>query len=185
MHQVKERSLWPWVAVAAILAIAAVAIALIVAARSDSTPTVRASLATTTATTSAAPPKPKVQTQTTTVVQQTKTVTQAAPAAPGPAPGPAPTRASSSNPSLAACDQNISVNGNTSCPFADNVFNQYAIEVQQNGTGSYNVAAYSSAANQDYTDDCVLNSDTQIVDCRHGSDLVQFPEWAAEVYQTH
>jgi len=31
----------------------------------------------------------------------------------------------------------------------------------------------------------VLNTDTQIVDCSHGGDLVQFAEWAAEVYQIH
>ena len=86
---------------------------------------------------------------------------------------------------LTACDQNISVNGTTSCPFADNVFNQYAIDVQQNGAGSYSVAAASPSTGQTYTDNCEMNSDTQIVDCSHGGDLIQFPEWAAAVYQTH
>lgn len=169
--QLNQRSVWPWVAVAAIVSIAAVAVAIVVSTKNSSASAAPASLAT------ISTAKPKIVDQTTTVIQQTKTVTQPAPAPARPAPA--------NGPNLAACDQNISVNGNTSCPFADNVFNQYAISVQQSGAGSYSVDAYSPAAGQTYTDNCQLNSETQVVDCSHGNDLVQFPEWAASVYQTH
>lgn len=180
--QNRPRSLWPLVAAAAIVAIAGVAVAIIVrgndsATSPHSTIAVAAQTAPTSATTTTAL-KPRVVHQTTTVVQQTKTVTQAAPPAQAPTPSGAPT-------GLTACDQNISVNDNTSCPFADTVFNQYAVDVQQGGAGSYEVYAYSPATGQTYNDNCQLNSDAQIVDCSHGGDLVQFPEWAAAVYQTH
>ncbi len=180
--QDRSRSLWPLVAAAAIVAIAGVAAAIIVRGNGStsspsSTVAVAAQTASTSATTATAP-KPKVVHQTTTVVQQTKTVTQAASPTPDPARSVIPT-------GLTACDQNISVNSNTSCPFADNVFNEYSIDAQQEGAGSYEVDAYSPATGQTYNDSCQLDSETQIVDCSHGSDLVQFPEWAAAVYQTH
>lgn len=91
----------------------------------------------------------------------------------------------SSSPSgMTGCDQNISVNSSTSCQFADNVFYQYAQDVQQaGGPGSYYVYAYSPVTGQDYTDTCNYNPTDQIVLCSHGSDLIQFPYWAAEVYQ--
>jgi hypothetical protein len=86
---------------------------------------------------------------------------------------------------MRACDQNISVNASTSCTFADNVFSQYAEAAQQAGApGSYSVVAYSPETGQDYTDGCNYNPQSQIVLCSHGSDLIQFPYWAAEVYQT-
>ena len=93
--------------------------------------------------------------------------------------------AASGSPSgLTSCDQNISVNSATSCQFADNVFYQYAQDVQQaGGPGSYIVDAYSPVTAQDYDDTCSYNPANQIVLCSHGSDLVQFPYWAAEVYQ--
>lgn len=85
---------------------------------------------------------------------------------------------------LTACDQNISVNSATSCQFADNVFYQYAQDVQQAGApGSYVVYAYSPVTGQNYDDSCNYNPANQIVLCSHGSDLIQFPYWAAEVYQ--
>jgi hypothetical protein len=85
---------------------------------------------------------------------------------------------------LTACDQNISVNSNTSCPFADNVFAQYAQDVQQAGApGSDVVYAYSPATGQSYPETCNYNPANQIVLCSHGSDLIQFPYWAAEVYR--
>jgi len=85
---------------------------------------------------------------------------------------------------MTACDQNISVGASTSCSFADNVFAQYAQDVQQAGApGSYSVDAYSPSTGQTYTDNCNYNPTNQIVLCSHGSDLVQFPYWAAEVYQ--
>lgn len=91
----------------------------------------------------------------------------------------------SSSPSgLSACDQNISVNSATSCAFADNVFSGYAQDVQQNGgPGSYVVYGYSPATGQGYDDTCNYNPANQIVLCSHGSDLIQFPYWAASVYQ--
>lgn len=96
-----------------------------------------------------------------------------------------PSSSPSSSPSgLTACDQNISVNSNTSCSFADSVFTMYAQAVQMaGGPSSQAVDAYSSATGQSYTDNCQYNPTTQIVLCSHGSDLIQFPYWAAEVYQ--
>ncbi len=82
-----------------------------------------------------------------------------------------------------ACDQNIKVNADTSCPFADNVFGGYAQAVQSAGApGSYTVDAYSPATGQRYTDTCDYNSVTGIVKCSHGGDLIRFPYWAAAVY---
>jgi hypothetical protein len=113
--------------------------------------------------------------------QQTPSRPQQAPSTPEQAPP-----ASSSPQGLTACDQNISVNSNTSCPFADNVFNQYAIDVQAaGGPSSFSVFAFSPGSGQSYTDNCNYNATSQIVLCSHGSDLVQFPYWAASIYQAH
>ncbi len=91
---------------------------------------------------------------------------------------------SSSPAGLTACDQNISVNSSTSCTFADSVFAQYAQDVQAGGgPGSYAVYASSTSTGQTYTDTCNYNPANQIVLCSHGSDLIQFPYWAAEVYR--
>ena len=107
---------------------------------------------------------------------RTQTVTQQAP--------PTTTAPSSSPSGLTACDQNISVNSSTTCAFADNVFTGYAQGVQQaGGPGSYNVYAYSPTTGQYYTDTCNYNPTDQIVLCSHGSDLIQFPYWAASVYR--
>ena len=84
---------------------------------------------------------------------------------------------------LTSCDQNISVNSATTCPFANNVFAQYASAVQQSGGPiSTDVTATSPATGATYVDNCQFNSSTQIVLCSHGSDLIQFPEWSAAVY---
>jgi hypothetical protein len=98
---------------------------------------------------------------------------------------PAPSAPLSSSPGgLTGCDQNISVNSATSCSFADNVFTGYAQDVQQNGgPASYDVYAYSPVTGQGYDDTCTYNPANQIVLCSHGSDLIQFPYWAAEAYQ--
>jgi hypothetical protein len=113
--------------------------------------------------------------------QQQQQQQQQAPSAPQQAAPP-----SSSPSGLTACDQNISVNSNTSCPFADNVFNQYAVAAQSAGApGSYPVYAYSPDTGQSFTENCNYNVTNQLVLCSHGSDLVQFPYWAAQVYQTH
>lgn len=45
------------------------------------------------------------------------------------------------------------------------------------------VYAYSPATGQSYFDTCNYNPANQIVLCSHGSDLIQFPYWAAEIYQ--
>jgi hypothetical protein len=94
-----------------------------------------------------------------------------------------PTTPASSPQGLTACDQNISVNSSTSCPFADIVFAQYANAVQQaNAPLSTVVIASSPVTGATYSDSCQYNASTQIVLCSHGSDLIQFPEWAASVY---
>ena len=93
------------------------------------------------------------------------------------------TTPSSSPPGLSACDQNISVNSDTSCAFADIVFAGYANAVQQSdGPLSTDVIATSPVTGATYSDNCEYNSSTQIVLCSHGTDLIQFPEWAAAVY---
>jgi hypothetical protein len=113
--------------------------------------------------------------------RQAPSNTNTAPSSSGATPAATPPPAS---PSLSpACgDPNISMNSATSCGFADAVFAQYAIDVQQGGASSYEVPATSPTTGGSYTDDCQLNATTQIVDCSHGSDLIQFPEWAAAVY---
>lgn len=112
---------------------------------------------------------------------QQRAVQQAASGVQGAAPSTPP---SSSPQGLTACDQNISVNSSTtSCAFADNVFAQYANAVQQaGGPLSTDVTATSPVTGASYSDSCQYNSSTQIVLCSHGSDLIQFPEWAAAVY---
>lgn len=67
---------------------------------------------------------------------------------------------------------------------ANNVFYQYAQDVQQAGApASYLVYAYSPATGQTYTDTCTYNPANQIVTCSHGGDLIQFPYSAAEDHQ--
>ena len=85
---------------------------------------------------------------------------------------------------MSACDQNISVNASTTtCGFADSVFAAYAEVVQANGGPvSTDVTATSGTTGQTYNDYCAYNSSDQIVECSHGTDLIQFPEWAASVY---
>ncbi|MGI8557004.1 MAG: hypothetical protein ACR2ND_01635 [Solirubrobacteraceae bacterium] len=173
--QKQSTSTWAWVAVAAIAAVAVIVVAfIIVNGKSNPTPTATqtpaavTSATTTSATTSPNQGRPKVKT-----ITKTNTVV-----APAPAPQP-----SASPPGMSSCDQNISVNSATTCPFADNVFAAYAQDVQQTGgPESVVVYAYSSATGQTYTDACNYSSSTQVVLCSHGSDLVQFPEWAAQAY---
>jgi hypothetical protein len=161
---------WPWVVVALVLAVAAVMITLIVvrgkggAATGSTARIVDASLA---------HHKSRSHVVHTTVktVTAPATVTQSAAAA-GSAQG------------LQSCDQNISVNSATSCSFADNVFAAYANDVQSAGSpGSYQLYdIYSPATGDSYNDTCNYSSSSQVVTCSHGSDLIQFPEWAAAVY---
>src|SRR5579875_3005960 len=74
-----------------------------------------------------------------------------------------------------ACDQNISVNHATTCPFADNVFVAYWRAWQQSGDQSdRTVSAHSNATGQDYTMDCT--TDTTSVWCVGGNHAyVTFP----------
>jgi hypothetical protein len=44
------------------------------------------------------------------------------------------------------------------------------------------VTATSPTTGGSYIDDCQNNESTQVVLCSHGKDLIQFPEWAAAVY---
>jgi hypothetical protein len=114
--------------------------------------------------------------------QSTQQTTTGSASSSGAAPNTGGTGPASPGLSPACGDPNISINGSTSCGFADTVFAQYATDVQQGGASSYDVYATSAATGTSYTDSCQLNSTTQIVDCSHGSDLVQFPEWAAAVF---
>ena len=92
------------------------------------------------------------------------------------------TTQSSSNGSLTACDQNISVNAVTSCPFADNVFRSYWQNYTANGAqASAVVSAYSSVTKKAYTMTCT--SDGTTVTCTGGNNaFVTFPISAVEAY---
>ncbi len=169
---------WPWVVIAVIAAVAAVTITLIVVRGKGGAAGSTARIVPASAPLAHQQARHKhagqtiVQTVTapsTTVVQQSSTAPSATPQG------------------LTACDQNISVNSVTSCSFADSVFAVYAQDVQQaGGPGSYQVDnIYSSASGQSYNDTCNYNPSNQIVLCSHGSDLIQFPEWAAAVYTGH
>jgi hypothetical protein len=82
---------------------------------------------------------------------------------------------------LRACTQSISVNSRTSCPFADNVFHLYALDVRRAGApGTHVVYAYSPVTRQSYHDTCDYDPANQLVRCSHGSDLIQFPYRAAK-----
>lgn len=69
----------------------------------------------------------------------------------------------------------ISVNSQTSCPFAQNVVAQYTQEAQEVGSpGSFDVYAYGPVTGQSYADTCTYSSSTGTVSCSHGSELIQF-----------
>jgi hypothetical protein len=73
------------------------------------------------------------------------------------------------------CGSGISVNAQTSCPFAENVVGQYTRQAQQAGASrSFDVSAYSPVTGKNYTDSCGYSLSTGIVSCSHGSDLIQF-----------
>ena len=101
------------------------------------------------------------------------------PARPQPEPAPEPSYSSGATES---CDQNISVNEATSCPFAENVFVSYWEEYEAYGEETYTyVTAYSSTTGESYGMECVLSSD--IVTCTGGNGaLVTFPMEAVRVY---
>lgn len=102
---------------------------------------------------------------------------------PPPEPEPEPTpEPSYSSEATKACDQNISANEVTSCPFAENVFVSYWEEYEAYGEQSYTyVSAYSPATGKSYGMDCYLESG--IVDCSGGNEaFVTFPMQAVRVY---
>ena len=93
------------------------------------------------------------------------------------------TTQSSSNGSLRACDQNISVNSvTTSCAFADNVFKAYAQDYKTKGAQPSDVVSASSpVTNKTYNMLCT--SDGTTVECSGGNNsFVTFPLQAVRAY---
>ena len=81
-----------------------------------------------------------------------------------------------------ACDQNISANANTSCPFAENVFRSYARDYQANGQQSDDVvSAFSPVTGQSYQMDCTNGGVTVNCSGANGA-FVTFPMHAVQVY---
>jgi hypothetical protein len=73
------------------------------------------------------------------------------------------------------CGGGISVNANTSCPFAQNVVDRYIQSAENAGSpGSFAVQAYSPVTGMSYTDSCGYGTSTDVVSCSHGSDLIEF-----------
>ncbi|HKZ13761.1 MAG TPA: serine/threonine-protein kinase [Solirubrobacterales bacterium] len=105
--------------------------------------------------------------------------TPVAPPEPEPTPEPEPNYSSGATQS---CDQNISANEVTSCPFAENVFVAYWEEYEEFGEETYSyVVAYSSTTNETYGMDCYLEDD--FVECTGGTEaLVTFPMQAVREY---
>lgn len=95
---------------------------------------------------------------------------------------PAPMAESSSS-SLQECDENISANEATTCPFAENVFVSYWEEYEAYGEESETyVTAFSPSTGHTYGMSCSLDGVT--VDCRGGHDaFVTFPMQAVRVYR--
>ncbi len=84
---------------------------------------------------------------------------------------------------LIPCDQNISVDSVTSCPFADNVFRAYVRSYRFNGKqANIQVEAFSPVTHRPYSMDCFLTG-RQTVDCTGGRKaFVTFPFRAAANY---
>jgi hypothetical protein len=77
---------------------------------------------------------------------------------------------------LTACDQNVSVNSVTSCPFASNVFKGYARDYRIAGKqADVQVEAFSPVTGRSYSMDCFL-AERQVVACTGGKKaFVTFP----------
>lgn len=99
---------------------------------------------------------------------------------PEPEPEPEPTY--SGGAATESCDQNISVNSVTSCPFAENVFVSYWQEYEAVGESPYLfVEAYSETTGETYGMDCYDEAD--FVECTGGTEaLVTFPMQAVREY---
>jgi hypothetical protein len=78
--------------------------------------------------------------------------------------------------SLTPCDQNISVNSVTSCPFAQSVFRGYVRSYRAGGKQSdVQVEAFSPVTHRRYSMDCFITGE-QAVDCTGGRKaFVTFP----------
>ena len=153
---------WPWVVVALVAAIAAVAVAFIVTLGKEQH---SASLPAVAQVASQRSSSPKVITRTvagpSTTILREEPVSSSAPAVPASASG--------------SCGGGINVNSQTSCPFAQNVVEQYTQDAQQAGApGPFNVYAYSPVTGKSYSDSCGYSSSTDSVSCSHGSDLIEF-----------
>jgi hypothetical protein len=153
---------WPWVAVALIAAIAAIAVAFIVfLGNKHQTASVR------TVAQVAAHQSPAHKVITRTVAGPSTSVIREVPAS--------SSQSSGWSSASGSCGSGISVNADTSCPFAQNVADQYEQQAQQAGApGSFDVYAYSPATGQNYTDTCGYSPSDGTVSCSHGSDLIQF-----------
>jgi serine/threonine protein kinase len=103
-------------------------------------------------------------------------------APPEPEPEPEPTPEPTYSGASQSCDQNISANEVTSCPFAEEVFVAYWEEYEDIGEETYiYVEAHSPTTGKDYGMECFLESD--VVDCSGGNDaFVTFPMQAVREY---
>jgi hypothetical protein len=112
------------------------------------------------------------------------TTTQNTPAPPASASTAAAPKSVASPPThaLKACDPNISANGSTSCPFAENVFRAYAADYKTNGPSQdVGVQATSPVTGRSYTMRCQTTA--AVVTCAGGTNArVRFPLHAVEVY---
>ena len=102
---------------------------------------------------------------------------------PSPAPEPEPSpQTTYSSGATKSCDQNISANEVTSCPFAENVFVAYWEEYEAYGEQPYTrVNAYSRATGKSYGMDCYLEA--SVVNCSGGNEaFVTFPMQAVRAY---
>jgi serine/threonine-protein kinase len=83
---------------------------------------------------------------------------------------------------LRPCDQNISANAVTSCPFAEDTFKAYAHAYKRSrGVANEVVTAYSPVTGRTYTMSCTTSGGT--VNCAGGNQaFVTFPLHAAQVY---
>jgi serine/threonine-protein kinase len=102
--------------------------------------------------------------------------------APPPSTPTAESSSSSSSGSLTSCDQNVSANEATSCPFAENVFVAYWEDYESFGEQEYTyISAFSPTTSQSYGMECSLESD--VVSCSGGNGaFVTFPMEAVRVY---
>jgi serine/threonine protein kinase len=85
-------------------------------------------------------------------------------------------------PATKACDQNISANEVTSCPFAENVFVAYWEDYESSGeSSSLYVEAYSEETGKSYGMECFDYDD--FIECTGGNEaLVTFPLQAVREY---